>query len=294
MGSGSAASVPIWSRSSGSAWRWRVGPACSDRLFTEGEQEYAYGQHDPVHSLAARFGAKEAVMKALGAGLGAFAFRDVEVVRDDSGAPSLALHGAAADARRRARRASAGSCRSRTPTRPRWPSCSRWAEARAWSPSSRPTRWARPTGARSPPARPVEVLMDRAGRAVAWEVRRVARGTYGRAGRARLRQGQQRRRRARRRAGARGLGDADPTCSSWPTGSISVAFTRALRRRRRRGRRDVRHRVPRRARRTTPRSSPARSPAWSGPTVVGRHPVGRRRPHAAWSLGPTRARRRAR
>jgi len=68
----------------------------SDRLFTDGEQEYAYGQHDPVHSLAARFGAKEAVMKALGAGLGAFAFREVEVVRDDSGAPALALHGAAA------------------------------------------------------------------------------------------------------------------------------------------------------------------------------------------------------
>ena len=69
----------------------------SDRLFTDGEQEYAYGQHDPVQSLAARFGAKEATMKALGAGLGSFAFRDVEVVRDDdSGAPSLALHGAAA------------------------------------------------------------------------------------------------------------------------------------------------------------------------------------------------------
>ena len=48
-------------------------------------------------TLAVRFGAKEATMKALGAGLGAFAFREVEVVRDDdSGAPSLALHGAAA------------------------------------------------------------------------------------------------------------------------------------------------------------------------------------------------------
>ncbi len=69
----------------------------SDRLFTEGEQEYAYGQHDPVHSLAARFGAKEATMKALGAGLGAFRFREVEVVRDDTGAPSLSLHGAAAE-----------------------------------------------------------------------------------------------------------------------------------------------------------------------------------------------------
>ena len=69
-----------------------------DRLFTEGEQRYAYEHHDPVSRLAVRFGAKEAVMKALGAGLGAFAFRDVEVVRDDdSGAPSVALHGAAAE-----------------------------------------------------------------------------------------------------------------------------------------------------------------------------------------------------
>ena len=68
-----------------------------DRLFTDGEQRYAYEHHDPVSRLAVRFGAKEAVMKALGAGLGSFAFRDVEVVRDDdSGAPSLALHGAAA------------------------------------------------------------------------------------------------------------------------------------------------------------------------------------------------------
>ena len=71
--------------------------ALPDRLFTDGEQRYAYEHHDPVSRLAVRFGAKEAVMKALGAGLGSFAFRDVEVVRDDdSGAPSLALHGAAA------------------------------------------------------------------------------------------------------------------------------------------------------------------------------------------------------
>ena len=64
----------------------------SNRLFTDGEQEYAYGQHDPVHSLAARFGAKEAVMKALGVGLWKFAFRDVEVIRLRSGAPTLALY----------------------------------------------------------------------------------------------------------------------------------------------------------------------------------------------------------
>jgi holo-[acyl-carrier protein] synthase len=69
----------------------------SERLFTEGEQAYACEHRDPASRLAVRFGAKEAVMKALGVGLGAFAFRDVEVVRDpDTGEPSLVLHGAAA------------------------------------------------------------------------------------------------------------------------------------------------------------------------------------------------------
>ena len=44
--------------------------------------------------LAARWAAKEAVMKALGVGIGAFAFCDVEVVSAPSGAPSLVLRGA--------------------------------------------------------------------------------------------------------------------------------------------------------------------------------------------------------
>jgi holo-[acyl-carrier protein] synthase len=68
----------------------------SERLFTDDERAYADGQRDPVPSLAARFGAKEAVMKALGSGLGSLAFRDVEVVRDDAGAPDIVLHGGAA------------------------------------------------------------------------------------------------------------------------------------------------------------------------------------------------------
>ena len=46
--------------------------------------------------LGARFAAKEAAMKALGVGLGAFKLRDVEVVLKRSGAPVLRLHGAAA------------------------------------------------------------------------------------------------------------------------------------------------------------------------------------------------------
>jgi holo-[acyl-carrier protein] synthase len=70
-------------------------PAAASRLFTDGELEYGRRWRDPAPRLAARFAAKEAVMKAMGVGLGAFAFRDVEVVSAESGAPSLVLRGGA-------------------------------------------------------------------------------------------------------------------------------------------------------------------------------------------------------
>jgi holo-[acyl-carrier protein] synthase len=72
-------------------------PGVARRLFTEGERAYAAQFSDPAPRLAARFAAKEATMKALGVGLGAFAFRDVEVIRAESGAPSLRLAGKAAE-----------------------------------------------------------------------------------------------------------------------------------------------------------------------------------------------------
>jgi holo-[acyl-carrier protein] synthase len=71
-------------------------PSASLRLFTDGERAYAATLANPVPSLAARFAAKEAVMKALGVGLGAFAFADVEVERRPSGEPTLLLFGRAA------------------------------------------------------------------------------------------------------------------------------------------------------------------------------------------------------
>jgi len=72
-------------------------PGLRDRLFTAAEREYAEARHDPTERYAVRFAAKEAVMKALGVGLGAVAMRDIEIARIDSGAPSVVLHGAAAD-----------------------------------------------------------------------------------------------------------------------------------------------------------------------------------------------------
>ena len=76
-------------------------PGVAARLFTDAEQAYGRRARDPVPRLAARFAAKEAAMKALGVGIGAFRFRDVEVVKAPSGAPSLRLTGAAADLAKR-------------------------------------------------------------------------------------------------------------------------------------------------------------------------------------------------
>jgi holo-[acyl-carrier protein] synthase len=67
-----------------------------ERLFSDDERAYAFRHRDPAPRLAARFAAKEAVMKALGVGLGAFKLRDVEVVRRRGGAPEVGLHGKAA------------------------------------------------------------------------------------------------------------------------------------------------------------------------------------------------------
>ena len=72
-------------------------PSMRTRLFTTVELDYVASKADQVPSLAARFAAREAVMKALGVGLGAFGFHDVWVERAESGAPSLVVTAAAAD-----------------------------------------------------------------------------------------------------------------------------------------------------------------------------------------------------
>ena len=76
-------------------------PRFAQRCFTEIERSDATGSVDPVPSLAARFAAKEAVMKALGSGIGSFALTDVEVRRTAGNdatrnAPYVVLHGTAA------------------------------------------------------------------------------------------------------------------------------------------------------------------------------------------------------
>lgn len=73
-------------------------PRLAGRLFTGGELADVEGTRDPAERLAARFAAKEGVMKALGVGLWRFAWHDVEVEREPaSGAPSLRLVAGAAE-----------------------------------------------------------------------------------------------------------------------------------------------------------------------------------------------------
>jgi holo-[acyl-carrier protein] synthase len=69
-------------------------PGLAVRLFTDRERAYAAARARPGQHLAARFCAKEAVAKALA--LDGWSFRDVEVVNDAGGVPSVTLHGAVA------------------------------------------------------------------------------------------------------------------------------------------------------------------------------------------------------
>jgi holo-[acyl-carrier protein] synthase len=72
-------------------------PQLADRLFTDGERHTSSGNPRPPESLAARFAAKEAVAKALGAPSG-LRWHDCEVVSDAAGRPWLTVSGTVAAA----------------------------------------------------------------------------------------------------------------------------------------------------------------------------------------------------
>ena len=75
----------------------RTGERFLARILTEAEREYCLRKTRPAPSLAARFAAKEAVMKCLGTGwTGGVTFRDIEVTRERSGEPGIRLHGRSA------------------------------------------------------------------------------------------------------------------------------------------------------------------------------------------------------
>ncbi len=71
----------------------RTGERFRHRVFTPDEIAYCVRRRNAHESFAARFAAKEAVMKALGRLLG---WREIEVVRS-GGPPGVRLHGRAAE-----------------------------------------------------------------------------------------------------------------------------------------------------------------------------------------------------
>lgn len=72
----------------------RGGEAFRKRLFTAKEQAHAATRSKPAQHYAARFAAKEAVMKALGRGFGqGVAFPEIEILSDGKSAPQVVLHG---------------------------------------------------------------------------------------------------------------------------------------------------------------------------------------------------------
>ena len=69
-----------------------------ERLFTDREREYCSRQKFPAQHYAARFAAKEAVLKAIGTGWSAgIKWTDMEVLHGEGGGPILNLSGRVKD-----------------------------------------------------------------------------------------------------------------------------------------------------------------------------------------------------
>lgn len=72
-------------------------PRLAERVFSAAEREYAAARARPGRHLAARFAAKEAVVKALGLS-GGFGLGEIEVIAGEP--PTVSLSGRAAEAAR--------------------------------------------------------------------------------------------------------------------------------------------------------------------------------------------------
>ena len=83
-----AAEIP---RISAAVARW--GQRFLDRVYTPAEQRYCRGK---ASRLAGRFAAKEAISKVLGTGIRSIRWRELEILPDSGGKPTVTLYGGAA------------------------------------------------------------------------------------------------------------------------------------------------------------------------------------------------------
>lgn len=67
----------------------RRGQKFLDRIYTSKEQAYCQEMSDPVPRLAGRFAAKEALVKALGTGMGPYTWTDFEILPNSDGKPEV-------------------------------------------------------------------------------------------------------------------------------------------------------------------------------------------------------------
>lgn len=68
------------------------------RVYTEEEIKMLQKRKMNAQTAAGNFAAKEAVMKAFGMGMDKLSWTDIEVLREESGAPNVNLYGAAKEA----------------------------------------------------------------------------------------------------------------------------------------------------------------------------------------------------
>lgn len=71
-------------------------PKLKKRIFSEEEIAYCRQKANPFPSLAARFAAKEAALKAMGVGLGACSLCDIYIYISEGGVPNLRVRNSAA------------------------------------------------------------------------------------------------------------------------------------------------------------------------------------------------------
>lgn len=71
----------------------RSGDAFINRIFTDKEIEYCKKQRNPYQHFAARFAAKESVLKAFGLGWNSMPWKTMEIVNDEFQKPRVILYG---------------------------------------------------------------------------------------------------------------------------------------------------------------------------------------------------------